>query len=172
MQGLYGIGNTKYLSPRPAGQFATWQATIFGDNAFLPTSIRSLMTANQSFSLGRAGDLDYGASKEIEQANTMKSFTTGIKADIGEWRLDGYYQYGRTNSTIYMDNAIRLDRIYQAIDAVRAPNGQIVCRSTLTYSNNGCVPMNVFGIGSPSQSIDRLDHAGHLAAPARSAKRC
>ncbi len=38
---------------------------------------------------------------------------------------------------------------------MRAPNGQIVCRSTLTYANNGCVPMNVFGVGSPSQaSID------------------
>ncbi len=85
----------------------------------------------------------------------MKSFTTGIKADIGEWKLDGYYQYGRTDSNIDMGGAIRLDRIYQAIDAVRAPNGQIVCRSTLTYANNGCVPMNVFGVGSPSQaSID------------------
>jgi outer membrane receptor protein involved in Fe transport len=155
LQGLYGVGNTKYLSPPAGGQFATWQLSIFGDNAFLPTSISSLMTPDQSFNMGRAGDLDYGASKEIEQQNTIRSVTTGIKADIGEWKLDGYYQYGRTVSNINMDNAIRLDRIYQAIDAVRAPNGSIVCRSTLTYANNGCVPMNVFGVGSPSQeSID------------------
>ena len=81
----------------------------------------------------------------------LKSVTTGIKSNIGEWRLDAYYQYGRTDSNIDMDNAIRLDRIYQAIDAVRAPSGTIVCNSTLMYPTNGCVPMNVFGVGSPSQ---------------------
>jgi outer membrane receptor protein involved in Fe transport len=163
VQGLYGMGHTSYLSPPAGGQFATWQATIFGDNAYLPASIRQRLTAasnlplsQQSFRLGRAGDLDYGSSKEIQQQNTLKSITTGIKADVGEWKLDGYYQYGRTNSNIYMDNAIRLDRIYQAIDAVRDPaSGSIVCKSTLMYRTNGCVPMNVFGVGSPSQaSID------------------
>ena len=35
----------------------------------------------------------------------------------------------------------------QAIDAVRAPNGSIVCRSTLTNPTDGCVPYNVFGTG-------------------------
>ena len=153
LQGLYGTGDTSYLSPPAGGQFATWQATIFQDNAYLPTSISSKMAAGSSFKLGRAGDLDYGASKEIEQQNVLKSVTTGLKADIGTWKLDGYYQYGRTNSNIYMDNAIRLDRIYQAIDAVRDPSsGQIVCKSTLMYPGNGCVPMNVFGVGSPSQA--------------------
>ncbi len=156
--------------PPAGGQFSTWQTTIYGDNAFLPASIRSQMTPNQSFSFGRAGDLDYGASKEIEQANTMKSFTTGIKADIGEWKLDGYYQYGRTNSTIYMDNAIRLDRIYQAIDSVRAPNGQIVCRSTLTYRQQRLRADERLRRGLALAGVDRLDHAGHLAASASSSR--
>jgi outer membrane receptor protein involved in Fe transport len=160
LQGLYAIGDTSYLSPPAGGQFATWQATIFADNAYLPASIRSALLAlpasQQSFKLGRAGDLDYGSSKEIQQKNTLRSVTTGLKADIGEWKLDGYYQYGRTDSNIAMDNAIRLDRIYQAIDAVRSPaTGNAVCRSTLMYPTNGCVPMNIFGVGSPSQaSID------------------
>ena len=162
VQGLYGIGDTSYLSPPAGGQFATWQATIFGDNAYLPDSLRQKLAssstvplAQQSFKFGRAGDLDYGASKQIEQKNILKSITTGLKADVGEWKLDGYYQYGRTDSNIAMDNAIRLDRIYQAIDAVRNSAGNIVCKSTLMYPGNGCVPMNVFGVGSPSQaSID------------------
>ena len=121
MQGLYGYGDTQYLSPPAGAQFGTWAATIFRNNAFLPDSVRQIMVTNniQSFRLGRAADLDYGASRTIEQENRLKSLTTGFKADLGEWRLDGYYQYGRTNSDIDMDNAIRLDRIYQAIDAVR-----------------------------------------------------
>lgn len=150
LQGLYGTNETMYLSPPAGGQFQTWAITIFPDNAYLPDSLRAQI-GNQSFRLGRAGDLDYGASKAITQDNRLRSFTTGIKSTFGKWRLDGYYQYGKTDSVIDMDNAIRLDRIYQAIDAVRAPDGRIVCNSTLMYPGNGCVPMNVFGVGSPSQ---------------------
>jgi iron complex outermembrane receptor protein len=150
LQGLFGTNETTYLSPPAGGQFQTWSVTIFPDNAFLPDAVRAA-TGNQSFRLGRTGDLDYGASKAIVQDNRLRSFTTGIKSQLGGWKLDAYYQYGKTDSVIDMDNAIRLDRIYQAIDAVRAPDGRIVCNSTLMYPGNGCVPMNVFGVGAPSQ---------------------
>src|SRR3569833_851472 len=110
------------------------------------------MPVNSSFTLGRAGDLDYGAGKSVEQNNILKSLTTGLKMDIGDWKLDGYYQYGRTDSNIDLNGAIRLDRIYDAIDAVKNTSGNIVCRSTLTIPNNGCVPLNILGVGSPSQA--------------------
>lgn len=157
-QGLYGLGSTTYLSPPAGGQFSTWNATIFRDNAFLPADVLQRMVDSnvQSFRLGRAGDLDYGSSKAITQDNILKSFTTGLRADLNGWKFDAYYQYGRTDSNIDMDNAIRLDRIYQAIDAVRDPaTGQIICNSTRTAPGNGCVPMNIFGIGAPSaEAID------------------
>jgi iron complex outermembrane receptor protein len=150
-QGLYGTGDTSYLSPPAGGQFSTWTSTIYWNNAFLPASVAAKMPVGSSFKLGRAGDLDYGSSKTIEQQNILKSVTTGLKANVGDWKLDGYYQYGRTDSNIDMNNAIRLDRIYQAIDAVKDPvTGQIVCNSTLKYPGNGCVPLNVFGVGAPS----------------------
>ena len=70
VQGLYGINNTSYLSPPAGAQYGSWAATIFGDNAYLPAPIRQKMTAAQSrSSLGRAGDLDYGGGKAIEQEN-------------------------------------------------------------------------------------------------------
>lgn len=152
LQGLFGMNDSAYLSPPAGAQFTNWAATIYGDNAYLPTQISSTMTPTQSFRLGRAGDLDYGGSKEITQENRLMSGTAGMKMKFGDdWRLDAYYQFGRTDSDIYMDKAIRLDRVYQAIDAVRNTSGQIVCRSTLMYPTNGCVPMNIFGVGSPSQ---------------------
>lgn len=150
VQGLYGFNDTSYLSPPAGAQYGSWAATIYGDNAYLPSAIASTMTAAQSFRLGRTADLDYGGGKAIEQKNRLVSGTVGLTSRFGDWRLDAYYQYGKTHSDIFMDQAIRLDRVYQAIDAVRAPNGSIVCRSTLMYANNGCVPMNVFGVGSPS----------------------
>ncbi len=121
LQGLYGTGDTSYLSPPSGGQFETWSPTIYWNNAYLPANVTAKMPTGSSFTLGRAGDLDYGASKTIEQQNILKSVTTGLKMDIGDWKLDGYYQYGRTDSNINMNGAIRLDRIYQAIDAVKDP---------------------------------------------------
>jgi len=155
LQGLYGVNDTSYLSPPAGAQFGTWTATIYRNNAYLPSAIAQKMAdLNQpSFKFGRAGDLDYGANKSIEQENILKSFTTGLKAELGDWKLDLYYQYGRTTSNINMDGAIRLDRVYQAIDAVvDRTTGKIVCNSTLMYPGNGCVPMNVFGVGAPSQA--------------------
>jgi len=155
LQGLYGVNDAGYLSPPAGAQFGTWTATIYRDNAFLPSTIAQQMASlNQpSFKFGRAGDLDYGANKAIDQENILRSFTTGMKAAFGDWKLDAYYQYGRTVSNIDMDGAIRLDRVYQAIDAVVDPKtGNVVCRSTLMYPGNGCVPMNVFGVGAPSQA--------------------
>jgi outer membrane receptor protein involved in Fe transport len=154
-QGLYGVNDASYLSPPAGAQFGTWTATIYSNNAYLPTSIAQQMASlhQSSFRFGRAGDLDYGGNKAIDQENILKSFTTGLNAEIGDWKLNGYYQYGRTISNIDMNGAIRLDRVYQAIDAVVNPaTHQIVCNSTLMYPNNGCVPMNVFGVGAPSQA--------------------
>ena len=155
LQALYGVGDTSYRSPPAGAQFGSWAATIYQGNPYLPAAIAQEMASQNitSFKLGRSADLDYGSNKAIEQENTLKSFTTGIKAKVGTWDLDGYYQYGRTDSTISMNNDIRLDRVYQAIDAVVDPaSGATVCRSTLMYPSNGCVPMDVFGAGAPSQA--------------------
>jgi len=155
-QVLYGNSFSNFNSPPAGAQYGSWPATIFFDNAFLPDQVRDAMTptgANSSFRFGRSGDLDYGLGKDIEQDTDMLSVTTGIKGELsGGWRYNAYYQYGRTESDITMYDAIRLDRIYKAIDAVRAPGGEIVCRSTLMFANDGCVPLNLFGVGAPSEA--------------------
>jgi iron complex outermembrane recepter protein len=95
----------------------------------------------------------------------MISLTTGIKGRFADdWRYNAYYQYGRTKSGIGIFDVVRLDRVYRAIDAVVDPRtGNTVCRSTLTFANDGCVPLNVFGVGAPSQAAidyvtqDRID---------------
>ncbi len=38
-------------------------------------------------------------------------------------------------------------KLAKALDAVRGPNGTIVCRSTLTNPNDGCSPYNAMGTG-------------------------
>lgn len=77
----------------------------------------------------------------------------------GGWNWDASYGYGHNNylrtSTLQRDRALYA----LAADAIRNPANmsQIICRSTLTSPNNGCVPVNLFGAGSPSAAaIDYL----------------
>ena len=73
------------------------------------------------------------------------------------WKWDGYLSIGQTFGSLISLHAIDQPRYRLAVDAVRAPNGAIVCRSTLTNPTNGCVPYNMFGIGVNSKAaIDYL----------------
>jgi outer membrane receptor protein involved in Fe transport len=163
LQALVGQSTTDFESPPAGMQLGTWAATIYRNNAYLPASFGAQMDAAgiTSFRYGRAGDLDYGADKKVRHRNLLTSSTIGASGRLsGDWRYDAYYQYGRTNSRTTMFGALRLDRIYQAMDAVIDPvTGAIVCNSTLTFPGNGCVPMNTFGVGSPSpEAIAYVTH--------------
>jgi outer membrane receptor protein involved in Fe transport len=163
LQALVGQSTTDFESPPAGMQLGTWAATIYRNNAYLPASVGAQMDAAgiTSFRYGRAGDLDYGADKKVRHRNLLTSSTIGASGRLsGDWRYDAYYQYGRTNSRTTMFGALRLDRIYQAMDAVIDPvTGAIVCNSTLTFPGNGCVPMNTFGVGSPSpEAIAYVTH--------------
>lgn len=87
----------------------------------------------------------------------------GLKGDLGGgWNWDAYYTYGRVTSDV-VEPRSRLKEWNDAVDAVVAPAGipgvaagSIVCRTTLTRPNNGCIPINLFGFGQVSQAaIDR-----------------
>ncbi len=166
LQALVGESTTKFKSPPAGMQLGNWAATIYRDNAYLPASVAARMDAAgiTSFRYGRAGDLDYGADKRIRNRNLLTSITTGASGRWArDWRYEAYYQYGHTNSRTTMFGALRQDRIYEAMDAVIDPlTGAIVCHSSLTFPGNGCVPMNTFGVGSPSpEAIAYVDAAAH-----------
>jgi len=116
------------------------------DNAYLPTATRNAMLA--------AGVVTIPISKLYRELSppqgTSNSKTirgmVGLNGDFfGDWKWDAYYQYGRTKSDLTITGLRSNARFSQAVDAVVAPNGNIVCRSTLTSPSNGCVPFNVFG---------------------------
>ena len=154
VQGTYGRSNPEYevSELRLYGPFGT-QATIFRDNAFLPPSIGAAMDAAgiQSFTFHRMSSLADWTDVEDTQ-NTTRSFTAGFDAELGRWELGGYIQYGRNKRELEGHQA-RLDRIYQALDAVVDPvTGRIVCTSTLVDPNDGCEPLNLFGHGQMTQA--------------------
>ncbi len=92
-------------------------------------------------------------------------FTLGFDGKIADsdWQYHGYGQMGRSRSAYdTLDDPIS-DNLYRAADAVTDPaSGRIVCRSTLTNPSDGCVPINLFGYGAPSQaSINYINGTAH-----------
>jgi outer membrane receptor protein involved in Fe transport len=125
--------------------------TIQSDNAFIPAALKTILTANNlsSFTMFRI-NTDIG----FITADTDKQVIRGVLGAKGKflntWTWDAYYQTGRT-SVLNQELNNRIQQNFAwARDAVLNGAGQIVCRATLTGQAPGCVPINLFGNGSPS----------------------
>ncbi|NYI21938.1 TonB-dependent receptor [Sphingobium indicum] len=124
--------------------------TIRRDNAYLPESVRQAMVTNNldTIAVGRLNN-DAGPVR-VHSSNETLRFVTGFRANLGgSWKLNGYVQYGQNTYDVASGPNNRIVANYmRAIDAVFAPGGQIVCRSTLANPADGCKPQNIFGDGS------------------------
>ncbi|KTT70430.1 hypothetical protein NS334_12495 [Sphingomonas endophytica] len=134
--------------------------TIYSDNAFLQQSLtaaqRAQLGTTQSFSIGRRLNEDGG----LKVHGATKNFTTGAGLEGrfgGDWTWNLNYVHSYSRLTIQQDNQIQVPRFAAAVDAVRDNSGNIVCRVTITNPGlyPGCVPINLFGAGSPSEAALR-----------------
>jgi outer membrane receptor protein involved in Fe transport len=146
VEGLYSHSHTTsdafYLQTAGTSN----QYTIFRDNAYLPANIRNLMTQQNiaSFTMGRfERDLP---PVENESFLDVYRGSIGLKGALsGSWTYDASFTRGCTVQDL-RENDLSIARpLYAAADAVFAPNGQIVCRSTLSGLDPGCIPRNLFG---------------------------
>lgn len=158
-QGLFARGRIDYLVSELA-QFSPFgEATVFADNAYLPDSIRQRMqeAGVSSFPMGRRSSL--GDWQDVEGTrNETQALTAGFSYTFtNNWQMNGYYQDGRNTRKLNSYTA-RLDRAYRAMDAVIDPvSGNIVCRSTLSYPQDGCEPANMFGTNNMSpEAVDYI----------------
>lgn len=185
VEGKY-VKTKNFSIAQPSFDFFT---TIYADNPYIPAAIRNAIQPDAySLSLtGEAGifpdaifvsrdNFDLGIRGEYAERDTYRG-VVGVDGEIGSHaRYELSYVYGRTDTTFLSTNYRLEDRYFAALDAVRAPNGQIVCRSTLdptapdndvnqfiigadtspkTFTpgaNSGCVPLNILGEGLASQA--------------------
>ena len=119
------------------------------DNAFLPASLRNAMQAAgvTGFQFGSMhGDMGpFGSNNERSVNRNVIGANGKFDAFSSEWSWDAYFQNGYGRNSVNITNVGNNARFRQAIDAVFDAQGKIVCRSTLTNPNNGCIPYNVFG---------------------------
>jgi outer membrane receptor protein involved in Fe transport len=148
---LYGESTTHFQSVPPATAVLGGYS-IKRDNAYLPAAVAAQMDAAKitSFSLGRYSE-EFG-NTQFARFTNVKRGSLALDADLGHgWKASAYAAYSESNYNWRYDNAPIPDLFNQGVDAVVNPaNGQIVCRSTLTTPGNGCIPINLFGVGAPN----------------------
>lgn len=124
------------------------------DNAFLPGAVGAAMDAagETTLTIGRFNsDINF-PTIDFERVTTQA--TMALDGEFGEgWRWGAYYSHGEFNNDIDTPGFILKKEWANAVDSVVDPiTGKAVCRVTLTDPNSGCVPINLFGLGAPSQA--------------------
>ena len=126
--------------------------TIKADNAFLPTAVRTALAnaGETQFTMGRFNsDLSY-STIDFERVATQG--TIALDGSFGDgWRWSAYYSHGENENNIDTPGFLLTQNYANAVDSVISPTtGQAVCRVALTDPTTNCVPINLFGEGSPS----------------------
>ncbi|RAK61182.1 TonB-dependent receptor [Phenylobacterium hankyongense] len=142
----FSEGDSEYVTVAAGTQLNAFK--IYPDNAFLPASVAAAMTG--PFTASRI-EADQPPKRAVTK-NVVYTFLTGLTGKIGDYNWGINYSHG--------DSLLRTDHYgnfnqshwYAALDAVKGPNGNIVCRTSITNPGlyPGCVPWNPFGNGAPS----------------------
>jgi outer membrane receptor protein involved in Fe transport len=157
-QGYYGHGSTSQNTGVTISRTGATAFSIFAGNPFIPAttltpnpaSVTSPTTV-PAYLLSRVSR-DLGTNS-IRQDGKTYGGTVGLTGNIGSsFKWDVAYSYGESERTI-VASVINNVRLRAAVDAVIDPaTNTIVCRVALTNPGlyPGCVPINLFGEGTPS----------------------
>jgi iron complex outermembrane receptor protein len=164
VQGSYNFAN---VYTRCCPQFNPANVTIRPDYAFFPAEIQARIAATTpaitQIQIGTMHpDLEAIYTDNTRIVTRWVAGANGaFDAMDSTWTWDAYYQMGLSRSRELVPKTYQRSRFLLALDAVRGPNGTIVCRSTLTNPGNGCIPYNALGVGVNSQAaIDYLMPGG------------
>jgi outer membrane receptor protein involved in Fe transport len=133
--------------PNPGARY-DGNLTIRCDNAFLPASVVAACAANNitQFAFGTYNG-NYPDNIVVAPERNQTRIVVGADGsfDLGgkEWTYNTYFQYGRADTYIEIDNITLRPRFAAAIDAINV-GGQIVCRNVAARAA-GCLPWNPFG---------------------------
>ncbi len=104
---------------------------ILPDNPFIPAALQA--EANDAGGLRVSRDfLDLGPNIQTAKRDTYR-IVGGVRGEVtSNLNYELVANYGRTDSSVTQGNSVRYDRLFAAIDVVRGPNGQPICRSDIS----------------------------------------
>jgi iron complex outermembrane receptor protein len=150
VEGLYGAAVSNYQIGSINTNTGNYAFTVNQDNAYLPASLKTSMVAQGVKTLtDQRFDTD-APRTQMGNKNYTERLVAGISGRFGDWTWKSHYEHGENQNKLVANYDQNYTNYALAADAVVNPaNGSIVCRSTLTNSTNGCVPINIFGPGQP-----------------------
>ena len=145
--------------------FSFGDVLIFSGNPYLPASVQQTMDDSgvPFLVLFRTFEEFPPITSVNENENTR--VVLGLNGDFGEsWWWETYYQYGKAEFSNDQTHNLLPANLANAANAVVDPmSGEIICAANAGGANGapGCVPVNLFGMGSPSQAaIDYFTATG------------
>ncbi len=128
--------------------------TIYSGNPYLPAGAQAQLTAANvpSFTVSRLSR-DLALDSTLNQTTSTFNVTTGLTGTVfKDYIWDVYYTHGEARVRSTQSNNINYPNLYAALDAVRDPSGNIVCRVSITNPGlyPGCTPINLLGTNTAS----------------------
>lgn len=168
-----GLNGLSGLDPSCTDGLTSSPFFIRFDNAFLDpadaATIRNVVQAELLAAYGAPGlegfsqgffinrnNTDFGTRNDSLERNTYR-VVAGFEGDIASnTSYDVSFTYGRFESSLEAENQVIYQNARNAVDAVRLPSGQVVCRinadGNAANDDPACVPLNVLGFGAPNQA--------------------
>lgn len=145
VQGSYSRSETSYDTQAQS----VLGFRFFSGNAFLDPSVQAQLGPNDSFTMFRF-IAEQGPIPTREETDAYL-INGGLEWNLGAWNVSADFTHG-SSITNFAQTQVEIPKLAAALDAVRAPDNSIVCRVTLTNPglHPGCVPINVFGPGTPT----------------------
>lgn len=104
---------------------------ILPDNPFTPAALQAESNAAGGLRVSR-DFLDLGPNIQTANRDTYR-IVGGVRGEVtSDLKYELTADYGRTDNSVTQSNSVRYDRLFAAIDVVRGPNGQPICRSDIS----------------------------------------
>ena len=137
-------GKLSRSTSRYGGPLNTFYDLLYGapDNPFLPEALQGLADEQGGLYITR-DPTDLGPNEDETERKVWR-IVAGVEGDLGEgWTYEVALNEAKFEREITDNNFVLLDRFFAAIDVVEGPDGQPVCRSSVS---DDLYPTTIFGI--------------------------
>ncbi|OYU15000.1 MAG: TonB-dependent receptor [Alphaproteobacteria bacterium PA4] len=140
------------------------------NNPFLTTQARdTLVTALAPGATGfqiQRFNIDFAGRGE-NHSRDLYRIVAGVQGNfLDTWHYELAFNYGRVDTYYETKGNVNLAKFTNSVNAVRNTAGNIVCAinndAITTNDDPACVPVNLFGLGAPSQGA--LDYFGYTSS--------